>query len=301
MLRVLVGTYASVWLLVRIPAHLDHAAPRSSQWDPVGVLAPFDRPLPDLLVVAVALLAPVLGVAFVVGWRHRIVAPAFAVVLLGVTTLDSSWGQVFHTENLLVLHVAVLAIAPSADALRLGRAPAPPSEDGHYGWAPKLMAVVVVLAYVAAGVAKLRVSGAGWLDGDVLRNLVAHDNLRKSLLGDSYSPLGTAAVAHSWLFAPMAVFTLAVELGAPVALLGGRWRNAWVTAALVFHAGVLALMAVVFPYQLLGVAFLCLFPVERVLTRLPDGWPRDRWAGARSPEFGEHAVGVRAKGGSATV
>jgi hypothetical protein len=37
----------------------------------------------------------------------------FALLLLWVTTYRNSWGQVFHTENLMVLHV-VLAVSPAA-------------------------------------------------------------------------------------------------------------------------------------------------------------------------------------------
>ncbi|HEX6418675.1 MAG TPA: hypothetical protein VFZ77_09265, partial [Acidimicrobiales bacterium] len=85
--------------------------------------------------------------------------------------------------------------------------------------------------------------------------------------GDAWSPAGTALVAHAWVFAPLAVLTLVVELGAWVALLGGRWRTAWVAAAWLFHAGVLALMAIVFAYPLSGVAFAPFFRLERLAGR----------------------------------
>jgi hypothetical protein len=62
----------------------------------------------------------------------------------------------------------------------------------------------------------------------------------------------------------MAVAALAVELGAPLALVRPRWGYVWVAAAWGFHVGVLALMAIVFPYQLLGIAFAPLLPLERV-------------------------------------
>jgi hypothetical protein len=256
--RALVGAYATVWLLIRIPAHLDHADQLGSRWDPVGMLGPLDGPLPSALVVVIAIAAPVLAALFAGGWRYRVVAPAFALVLLAVTTLDSSWGQVFHTENLLVLHVVILALAPAAGG------PATTRADGRYGWPLRLGALVVVIAYVTAGLAKLRIGGIDWVSGDVLRNLVAHDNMRKAVLGDSFSPIGTRAVGLAWLFTPLALFALAVELGAPLALLGRRWRTTWIVAALAFHAGVLALMAVLFPYQLTGVAFAPFLPLERL-------------------------------------
>ena len=70
-----------------------------------------------------------------------------------------------------------------------------------------------------------------------------------------------------WLFPPLAVSTLLIESGAAVALLGGRAARLWVAAAWSFHLGTFAVMAIVFPYQLAGVAFLPFFAVER--WRLP--------------------------------
>lgn len=265
-LRILVGGYAAAWALVRLPAHLDHADQVASRWQPIGVLAALDGPPADAAIVGLALLAPALAVLFAAGLWFRVVGPLCAAAVLALATLDSSWGQVFHTENLMVLHLVVLACAPAADALVLrraggGRGTAVP-DDARYGWPVRLAALVVVLTYVVTGVAKLRIAGAGWADGETLRHLVAYDNVRKGVLGDSYSPLGTALVAHAWVFAPMAVLALVVELGAGVALLGGRWRTAWVAAAWTFHAGVLALMAIVFAYPLSGVAFAPFFRLE---------------------------------------
>jgi hypothetical protein len=155
----------------------------------------------------------------------------------------------------------------------MGRRPATPgpAADGRYGWPVRLTAVIVVVAYVIAGIAKLRIGGLDWLDGDTLRNWVAHDNLRKAVLGDSYSPIGRHLVGHAWLFPPLAVLTVIVELGAGVALVGGRWRTAWVIAAWLFHVGVLALMAIVFPYQLSGVAFAPFFRLERLADHVGTG------------------------------
>jgi hypothetical protein len=264
-LRIVVGTYATVWATVRLPAHLGHADQVAERWQPVGLLAPLDAPPVAGAIVALSVGAPVVGLLFTAGWRYRLVGPLFAVVILALATLDSSWGQVFHTENLLVLHLLILAAAPAAAALAVGHPGTRPDDVGErYGWPLRLAAVVVVLAYVIAGIAKLRVGGLDWLGGDALRHWVAQDNLRKALLGDTYSPFGTRLVGQAWLLPPMAVVTLVVELGAPVALAGGRWRTAWVIAAWLFHVGVLALMAILFPYQLSGVAFAPFFRLERV-------------------------------------
>ena len=288
--RLAVGAYAALWAAVRLPAHVDLADRPAGRWDPVGPWTLLDAPPTRGVAVVLAVGAPVVGALVATGRWQRVAGPVGALWFLALTALVSSWGQVFHTENLLVLHLAVLAVAPAAGIgdIRRARRSARPAED-RFGWPLRLASVLVVATYVLAGVAKLRIGGADWLDGEVLRNLVAHDNLRKSVLGDAYSPLGRALVAQAWAFGPLAWATLLVELGAPVSLLGGRWRTAWVAAAWTFHLGVLALMAVVFPYQLLGVAFLPFLPLERVLGLHREDAGDDEVDGAGERQDGDEA------------
>lgn len=277
MFRVLVGAYAAVWSAVRLPEHLALANHTDARWEPVGLLAPLASPPPEGAIAALALAVPALAVAFALGWRFRVIGPLAAVALLVLLTLASSWGQIFHTENLLAIHVVVLAAAPSAAALSLDARRSgggPEAGSLRYGWPLRLAALATVATYMLAGWAKLRISGVEWIEGDVLLRLVAHDNLRKEVLGDTTSPVGAAAVQHAWMFSPMAVATLLVELGAPLALVGRRLRLIWAAGAWLFHVGVLALMAVLFPYHLVGLAFAPLFPLER-LSRLRRGGRAD--------------------------
>lgn len=232
-----------------------------------------------MLVVAAILLAG----AFALGCAYRITAPLFAACLLWVLTYRNSWGMIFHTENLLVLHVAILAVAPAADAWSIDahrRGQEPPVPDLRYGWAPRLMAAVVMATYLLAGIAKIRLGGWDWSEGEVLRNYVATDNLRKLLLGSVYSPVAVPLLGQEWLFRALALMTFAVELGAPIALVGGRIATAWVLSAVAFHYGVLVLMAITFPYPMTGIAFACFFPVERLAERVRARW--QRWRRARS-------------------
>jgi hypothetical protein len=253
----LVAAWSAGWVVVRWAYLQDLAGLSGRRWAPIGVLAPAGDP-PGRVLVTVALVAVVLlGGAIALARAPRWVVPVWAGAVLLVTTFASSWGQVFHTENLLALHALVLAAAavlPRPDPELVVRA----------------LAVVTVTTYVVAGVAKLRDGGLEWLTGDALRHQVAFDNARKAVVGGSTSPLGTRLVAHGWLWPPLAAGALVVELGAPLALLHRRLAAAWVVAAWAFHAGVLALMAIGFPYQLALVAFAPLLPVERLRVLAPD-------------------------------
>jgi uncharacterized membrane protein YphA (DoxX/SURF4 family) len=279
-LRILVGSFATIYLAIRVPYVLDVADLPRGRFEPVGVAAVLDAPLATAVVRVVLLSAVLAGVLFVVGWRHRVVAPTFALLLLASLTYSNSWQHIAHTENLVLLHVAVLAVVPAADVWSLDarravagtdarRAAGPVTAPGSgYGWPIQLMSMLTVVTYVLAGVAKVRHGGVDWVDGDVLRNLVAHDNLRKIVLGDVHSPIGGWLVGHGWVFPPLAALSLAVELGAPLALLRGRFRQVWIVAAWCFHLGVLALMAILFPYPLSGIAFASFLRPERLLTRV---------------------------------
>ena len=243
---------------------------------PVGLLAPLGQPLPGPLLVALVVAVLLLGAAFTLGSGFRWTGPTFALGLLVLTTYRSSFGQIVWLETVMVLHTLIVGFSPSADALALRRSPAgspatrPPEA---YGAPVQLAALVLVASYVLAGVAKLRLGGVDWVVGDSLRNHIAATAVRAELLGGPSSPLGSWLVQFGWLFPPMAMASLLLELGAPVALLGGRVRTAWVAAAWLMHVGIAALMYVTFPYPLSLVAFAPLYRLERLPAALVS-WRR---------------------------
>jgi hypothetical protein len=144
-----------------------------------------------------------------------------------------------------------------------------------YGWGVRLLAALTAATYVLAGIAKLRLAGAGWLDGQLLRDQIAVDNLRKAMLGDDVAPLARVLVANPAWLAVLAAGTLIVELGAPLAMRGGRVAWVWVAAAWAFHLGVVLAMNIWFPYPLLGPAFLPLLAPDVIWRRLRE-WRRGR-------------------------
>jgi hypothetical protein len=258
LLRILVAGYGMVWLLVRAPHLWDVTDFADDRWQPLGALAGLEGPPAASVVAAIVVVALVSGSAVVVGWRHRLSGPTFALALLLVTTWRNGWGQIFHTENLLVLHVIVLAVVPAAaawslDARREAGAPPPSS---RFGWPVRVMAMLTVSTYVVAGVAKLRYGGADWLDGDVLAHQIAFDNVRKAAVGSPASPVAGLLLDARWLFTPMALATLVVELGAPFALVSARLARLWVGAAWLFHIGIIVTMVILFAYpvSLVGLA-----------------------------------------------
>src|SRR5690606_12775583 len=115
--------FAVVYLLAAMsPLLRPMNLPRSS-FQPVGVVSVLAAPLPRAVVVGAYVACVGAGVLATVGKWYRYSAPAFALLILWVTSYRNSWGMLFHNENLLVLHVAVLAFCPSAaDVWTLGKA-----------------------------------------------------------------------------------------------------------------------------------------------------------------------------------
>lgn len=271
-LRIALGAYALVYVVGRFGHLVGVRGYPASQFDPVGPVAWLQAPLPSVIVVAAAIVCVLAGVAFVAGWRFAVMGPVFAVALLWVTAYRNSWGMVFHTENLLAMHILVLALAPSADAWSVHARVEPDTLSERYGWAIRLLCLVTVVAYFIAGFTKLRHAGFEWVWGDALRNHVAYDNVRKIELGAGYSVLGGMLVRFDWLFPPLAALSMLIEIGAPLAWFFGRWDKLWVALAWGFHAGVLALMFIFFHYPLLGFAYASFFEVEKPADSIRKWW-----------------------------
>lgn len=270
-LRVLVGAYTVVFMLARSASFWQTADLPAWQTEGVGVLWFLDTPWSPDLVHVLFLATIALGAAFTAGIGFRFTGPAFALVFLVMSTYRLSFGHVIHTEHLVALHLLALGFSRSADVWSFDsrRRRAEPIDHVRYGIPIQAMILVTVITYVLAGVAKVRHGGMDWLVGDVLRNQVAYDNLRKELLGSPHSPIGGWTVRFTWIFPPAAVLTTLVEIGALAALTSSkRARWVWAVAAWGFHLVVLALMAISFPYPLSFVAYACLFDVERGVERL---------------------------------
>ena len=260
-MRILVGVFAIVWVGMQMATLGTLASLPAKQFRPAGLVKILDEPLAPWLVTAIAVVTLVLMAAFVVGVAYRVVAPIAAIALTWTLCYRNSWGSPLHTENLLVLHVLVLSVAPAANAYAY-TSYAKPSAIG-YGWAIRLLAALTVATYLLAGIAKLRITGLDWVDGDVLRNQIAIDNARKLLLGDSPAWLATLVLEHPRALTGVSAMSIALELGAPLALLRDRVGRAWAAAAWGFHVGVVLLMNIWFLYPLVGLAFLAFFRVER--------------------------------------
>lgn len=276
-LRVLTGAFGVIYFTVRAPVMANFRTFSDARFEPVGLASVLPLPLPAWAVLALYLAAIGFGAAFTVGARFRISGPGFALLALWVTSYRNSWGMIFHTDNLLVVHLVVLALSDSAAALSVDARGKPPARpDGRFGWPVRLLSAVTVLVYLLAGIAKLKASGLPWIEGEILRNYIAYDAVRKAQVGSVYSSLGALLVQYAWPFPLIGALTIGLELFGALALLHRRAAQLWVLGVYAFHLGVLLTMAIAFPYPLSGVAFASFFAAERVWSwrwlRAPARW-----------------------------
>jgi len=276
-LRVLVGGYALWYLLARYGLLVHVARGDERLFRPVGLAALHDAPISPATFEWLLCATIVLSVLFVAGLFHRIVGPLFAVALLWLLSYRNSWSMIFHSANLLVVHVLVLGITPAANAFSLDawfrrRVPwltwprTSDAVDWRYGWPVRLIGTVTTVVYALAGLAKvLGPMGWRWVDGAALHGYIFRDAIRKELMGDGATALARQLGGPTAMLTALAVFTLIVELGAPLALMHKSAARVW--AALVFgmHWGIWAIMGIAFPYQLSAVAFAAFFPVEKLV------------------------------------
>lgn len=296
MVRLLVGAYAFVYLTIRLPHLWSYGLTDFSRFVPVGVVTLGEAPTLPWLYRALVLLTWGLSMPFALGWHHRFLGIPFAGLLLWVLSYSNSWGMILHTDNLLMMHIIVLALAPAAAAVSLDarRMGIEARASRRYGWPLKLMVAIAVGVYFLAGVAKLRNSGMAFFDGNTLRNYVAWGNVRKVALGSHHSPIGVLSLGIPGFFGLLSGGSLLLELMAPVALVHRRLGIFWAAMIWAFHIGVLALMAIAFVYPLTFVAFLPLLECETWLER-----PKIRhWLRRLLPPEAEQTSPNEAKAGS---
>ncbi|MGC5614982.1 hypothetical protein [Georgenia sp. Z1491] len=280
--RVATGAYTAYYLGRRVRMFRRVHRTDPGLFQPVGPVKILRRPLPAPVADALMYATLASDVAFTLGVRHRVTGPLHAALLTWTLSYRNSWSMIFHSDNNLVLHTAVLGVTPSADAVSVDRLlrrrvgptattpgpahPGAPAPSWRYAAPVRGMQAVTAVNYFLAGYAKvLGPMGWRWADGEVLRRQIAADGLRKELLGSEAAGLGIRLYDQTFLFTVSAAGSLVLELAAPLALLDRRLARLWAVSAFSMHWGIKAIMGITFRHNLSGVLYLPYFPLERLL------------------------------------
>ena len=278
LLRLLIGTYTLYYLGRRYRMFLQVARTDPALFKPVGAVSYLQKPIPVGVFRWVVIATLAANVAFILGLRHRYTGPLFAGLLLWLLSYRNSWSMIYHNDNALVLHAAILGLSRSADALSVDALARSVSSlenqepnlrgDWCYGWPIRLMNTATALTYFLAGVAKVKGPlGWGWAGGETLRSQIGMDALRKELLGEGAAPLAVVLYDKVGLFRSLAVGSLVMELGAPLALLDKKLSRVWAANTFLMHWGIYFTMKITFRYQLAGLIFSPFFDLDRLVKR----------------------------------
>ena len=132
-------------------------------------------------------------------------------------------------------------------------------------WLPFVIRSYFCIIFFLTGVAKLR-SGFDWITEDSLRHMLIVQNFAHA--GFWWSPwftkLNLLIVSQLWLCRAMAVFTVVVELAAPLALFSKRLRNWIVVDLALLQIGIFIVMYINFaPWSVLYVFWLPLAKIRK--------------------------------------
>jgi len=172
------------------------------------------------------------------------------VFLLGLYVIGwgQNFGKVMHSHHVALLCTGILAFARCGDAwsvdalLRRRRGgDLPPETSSEYTWPVRAAWLVMTLMFFAAGVAKLRHAGLEWIFSDSFSRLLVLKHYEKQADLGSW---GLRIAQIGWLCQTLAFVSVAIELGAPLALVSRRLRMLIVPSLLGMQIGIAALMGV---------------------------------------------------------
>jgi predicted DCC family thiol-disulfide oxidoreductase YuxK len=163
--------------------------------------------------------------------------------------LPNNTGKIDHNDAIVLWGFLVMAVARSGDAwsvdqlIRTARGRgtlaarnlvgADAERHAEYRWPLRLMQVVMALIFCIAGTTKLRTSGLSWAFPDNLRNTF----LMQQYLGQPPLNWGVWIAGHQWLCMFLALTTLVMETGMPLALFSRRVRWVFVPSLFAMQLG----------------------------------------------------------------
>lgn len=228
-------------------------------WHPRGLLRIFSEPL-SADVIAYSFHAwRWLTVACLFGVFFRWLAPLWWVLGLIVITNGHSYGYQGHVYMPLVLAGLPLCFSRASDALSFDswKKTPPQTVDAQAYLLPiRTIQIVLVLAYFAAGVSKLRFGGLEWITGDTLRNYL----IRSSLIFSDSNQLAHIVQLNEvlyqipWLCNLLAFGAVLLEVSMPLALWKRQFAKLLIPAVVALQIGIFFTIFVRFtPYvALLG-------------------------------------------------
>jgi hypothetical protein len=190
-------------------------------------------------------------VGAVVGVAPRVCCAVAGLALYHLAPLETAiWTMAPLARGMTLAPTAllVLAAAPSGDALTLWprtRRPDLERRDPRYGWALRLVQLLVIEIYLFSAIGKLERTGLDWGSAERIHLWLRWFNQDSQSV--VFGTLGPWIAQYAWLCGIIGASTVLMEWLMPLALVWRRSRLLLVPAALAFHVGVLLTMNIHVP------------------------------------------------------
>jgi predicted DCC family thiol-disulfide oxidoreductase YuxK len=223
------------------------------------------RPEPMFL-QAVWIAAVVSGITALLGLYTRASVSLFAAANTLLIAHVYSYGEYHHAQAILVMALWLLALGPSGSACslddlfsRLSSAarfasfrPRPRPEYSEMArWPLRTVQWLLVLAYLSAGLSKLRIGGLQWLNGHTLSHYLVQDGVR---FGNDFT---LALAGQTELLAVLSLGAVGLELTFGLAVLVPALAWPYVLGGALLHLGIHVLQhATFFQYIVLYVVLI---------------------------------------------
>ncbi len=244
--------YALAVLFVVVPEYVKHSdwittLPDVLYYPPPGPMMLLDGFFPASVVYGLIALIIVSSLALLVGIRARSAALLLGVALLAFDGNLYSVGKIDHGRVLLSWFPVVMAWSSWGNRLRLFSRDAEPVS--HTSWPYKLFALILAFGLFTAGLPKLL---GGWLSLDTQASYAKfaanyHGLGRHELL----APFLIARQDWTLFWEVQDWSTVCFEVGFLWSICRTRLFRFFIALAVLFHCGVMLVMNIIFPEQLL--------------------------------------------------
>ncbi len=236
-----------------------------------AVLPPGVFPTHEAILV-IYTLAIVSGITTLIGLATRFSAFLFAAANCVMVAHLYSYGEKHHPEAVFCIFLMLLAFCPSGrrlsvDAIWRRRKKPDASRDQSTTqfavWPLRLTQIILAMAYLCAGLCKLRVSGLRWMNGYTLQHHVFGDAIRWG------KPLGVWLAQQHELCIVLSIAAITLEVFFFLAIVTPRIMPLILVSGVLLHVGIdLTQGATFFQLILLYVVFID-FEKRRALRDTP--------------------------------
>jgi hypothetical protein len=219
-------------------------------WSPILLLSWVPKILRTYEALSIARLALLAAAGCsLLGLATRFSTRAAFVLAVFVFGFAQCFGKVNHGLVLVIFALGIFAASRCGDALSLDRlwqrrrGLPPPGDSGEYRWPIALMQALMMTAFFASAVCKLRNSGLAWVTSDHLLNTLVRNHYTGH---NPPTSLGLWMAQFPLLCHVAAGLSIWNEFSAPLALYWRRYRWFVVPSLLAMQLGIYATMGVSF-------------------------------------------------------